>query len=250
MWLIMRGALGDKVRSSPFYHIPARTPRSARWCCSRPRMKIASRRRRRVRRKASRRPQEHRRGRDRLGQIGRTPSATRRSPQVRRAHSGTELAEALAQPDVDAVILCTPTQMHAEQAIACMDAGKHVQVEIPLSDSWADAEAVLGEAAGDRARLHGRPHPPLQPEPPVRPQQDRRRRARGPADGRADLLLPPQEHERQGRGAQLDRPPAVAPRRAHDRPVRLPGGQDRHRQRASRGRSIPSSASRWTCRSS
>jgi len=58
-------------------------------------------------------------------------------------HSGTELSEALTRDDVDAVILCTPTQMHAEQAIACMNAGKHVQVEIPLSDSWADAEAVL-----------------------------------------------------------------------------------------------------------
>ncbi|MDE2403585.1 MAG: Gfo/Idh/MocA family oxidoreductase [Sphingomonadales bacterium] len=58
-------------------------------------------------------------------------------------HSSTELADALARDDVDAVILCTPTQMHASQAIACMDAGKHVQVEIPLSDSWADAEAVL-----------------------------------------------------------------------------------------------------------
>ena len=58
-------------------------------------------------------------------------------------HSGTELSEALERDDVDAVILCTPTQMHAEQAIACMDAGKHVQVEIPLSDTWADAEAVL-----------------------------------------------------------------------------------------------------------
>ena len=57
-------------------------------------------------------------------------------------HSGTELSEALERDDVDAVILCTPTQMHADQAIACMDAGKHVQVEIPLSDSWADAEAV------------------------------------------------------------------------------------------------------------
>ncbi|MFM9852058.1 MAG: Gfo/Idh/MocA family oxidoreductase [Sphingomonadaceae bacterium] len=58
-------------------------------------------------------------------------------------HSGTELDEALARDDVDAVILCTPTQMHAGQAIACMNAGKHVQVEIPLCDSWADAEAVL-----------------------------------------------------------------------------------------------------------
>ena len=58
-------------------------------------------------------------------------------------HSSTELEDALARDDVDAVILCTPTQMHASQAIACMKAGKHVQVEIPLADSWADAEAVL-----------------------------------------------------------------------------------------------------------
>ena len=60
-------------------------------------------------------------------------------------HSSTELEDALARDDVDAVILCTPTQMHAEQAIACMNAGKHVQVEIPLADSWADSEAVLAK---------------------------------------------------------------------------------------------------------
>ena len=60
-------------------------------------------------------------------------------------HFSTELDDALARDDVDAVILCTPTQMHAEQAIACMDAGKHVQVEIPLADSLADAEAVLAK---------------------------------------------------------------------------------------------------------
>jgi len=58
-------------------------------------------------------------------------------------HSSTELADALERDDVDAVILCTPTQMHAEQAIACMDAGKHVQIEIPLADSLADSQAVL-----------------------------------------------------------------------------------------------------------
>ncbi|MGH6616657.1 Gfo/Idh/MocA family oxidoreductase [Sphingomonas sp.] len=57
----------------------------------------------------------------------------------------TDLAESLARDDVDAVILCTPTQMHAAQAIQCMDAGKHVQVEIPLADSLADAEAVLAK---------------------------------------------------------------------------------------------------------
>jgi 2-hydroxy-4-carboxymuconate semialdehyde hemiacetal dehydrogenase len=58
-------------------------------------------------------------------------------------HACTDLAEALDQPGVDAVILCTPTQMHAAQAIQCMDAGKHVQVEIPLADNLAGAEAVL-----------------------------------------------------------------------------------------------------------
>ncbi len=62
-------------------------------------------------------------------------------------HFSTELDDTLARDDVDAVILCTPTQMHAEQAIACMNAGKHVQVEIPLADSWADAEAVLAKQA-------------------------------------------------------------------------------------------------------
>jgi 2-hydroxy-4-carboxymuconate semialdehyde hemiacetal dehydrogenase len=58
-------------------------------------------------------------------------------------HVSTDLANSLAMKEVDAVILCTPTQMHAEQAIACMNAGKHVQVEIPLADSLAGAEAVL-----------------------------------------------------------------------------------------------------------
>jgi len=59
------------------------------------------------------------------------------------AHATTDLAASLAIKEVDAVILCTPTQMHAAQAIACMKAGKHVQVEIPLADSLADAEAVV-----------------------------------------------------------------------------------------------------------
>jgi len=60
-------------------------------------------------------------------------------------HATTELAEALAQPGLDAVILATPTQLHAAQAIQCLEAGKHVQVEIPLCDSLADGEAVLAK---------------------------------------------------------------------------------------------------------
>ena len=58
-------------------------------------------------------------------------------------HVTTDLADSLALKEVDAVILCTPTQMHAAQAIQCLKAGKHVQVEIPLADSLKDAEAVV-----------------------------------------------------------------------------------------------------------
>ena len=71
------------------------------------------------------------------------------------AHVTTDLADSLALKEVDAVILCTPTQMHAAQAIACLEAGKHVQVEIPLADSLKDAEAVLSahKAAGKVAMV-------------------------------------------------------------------------------------------------
>jgi len=58
-------------------------------------------------------------------------------------HVTTDLADSLALPEVDAVILCTPTQMHASQSIQCLKAGKHVQVEIPLADSWRDADEVV-----------------------------------------------------------------------------------------------------------
>ena len=58
-------------------------------------------------------------------------------------HVSTDLADSLALKEVDAVILCTPTQMHAEQSIACMKAGKHVQVEIPLADTLKGAQEVV-----------------------------------------------------------------------------------------------------------
>ncbi len=58
-------------------------------------------------------------------------------------HSTTDLAESLARDDVDGVILATPTQIHAAQAIQCMKAGKHVLVEIPMADSLEDSQAVV-----------------------------------------------------------------------------------------------------------
>ena len=59
------------------------------------------------------------------------------------AHVTTDLADSLKIAELDAVILCTPTQMHASQSIACLEAGKHVQVEIPLCDVLKDGQQVV-----------------------------------------------------------------------------------------------------------
>lgn len=78
-----------------------------------------------------------------VGLVGRTIERTEETAsRYGIEHVFTNLADAVALPDVDAAILATPTQMHAAQAIECMKAGKHVEVEIPLADNWADAQEV------------------------------------------------------------------------------------------------------------
>jgi len=75
--------------------------------------------------------------------VGRELAPTREvAKKYSIAHATTSLGEALARPGVTAAILATPTQLHAAQAIECLNAGKHVQVEIPLADSWANADLV------------------------------------------------------------------------------------------------------------
>ncbi len=76
--------------------------------------------------------------------VGRTLEKTQDvAQQYGIDHVSVDLETALAETAADAVILCTPTQQHAKESIQCMRAGKHVQVEIPLADTWADAEAVM-----------------------------------------------------------------------------------------------------------
>ena len=58
-------------------------------------------------------------------------------------HWTLDLAESLGQPGVEAVLLATPTQLHAKQAEQCMCAGKHVMIEIPIADNLADSERLL-----------------------------------------------------------------------------------------------------------
>ncbi|RMC92679.1 gfo/Idh/MocA family oxidoreductase [Aquitalea palustris] len=75
--------------------------------------------------------------------IGRDLAKTREvADKYGVTHVTDDLNETLAIKEVDAVILCTPTQMHAGQTAACLEAGKHVQVEIPLADTLAGAEAA------------------------------------------------------------------------------------------------------------
>ncbi|MEO0419417.1 MAG: Gfo/Idh/MocA family oxidoreductase [Pseudomonadota bacterium] len=76
---------------------------------------------------------------------GTTEQAAAAAAKYGAKHSGVDLAESLERDDVDAVILCTPTHLHAEQAIKCMEAGKHVEIEIPLADNWTDAQAVAAK---------------------------------------------------------------------------------------------------------
>ncbi len=68
-------------------------------------------------------------------------------------HWTLDLGESLDLPGVDAVILATPTGMHAAQSIAAFEVGKHTLIEIPMADNLADSEAIV--AAQERAGLVG-----------------------------------------------------------------------------------------------
>jgi 2-hydroxy-4-carboxymuconate semialdehyde hemiacetal dehydrogenase len=70
-------------------------------------------------------------------------SAREVAQQWKIPHWTADLAESLAQPGLDAVILTTPTQMHAAQGVECMRAGKHVMIEIPMADSVEDSERLV-----------------------------------------------------------------------------------------------------------
>jgi 2-hydroxy-4-carboxymuconate semialdehyde hemiacetal dehydrogenase len=75
---------------------------------------------------------------------GGSPATTEQVARKRGIpHWTTDLAESLAQPGVEAAILASPTPLHASQAIQCLRADKHVQIEIPMADSLADAERVV-----------------------------------------------------------------------------------------------------------
>ena len=78
--------------------------------------------------------------------VGGSPDTTKAvAEQFGIPHWTTDLAEGLAQPGVDAAILTTPTGMHAKQGLMCLEAGKHVEIEIPMADNLADSEALMAK---------------------------------------------------------------------------------------------------------
>jgi len=75
---------------------------------------------------------------------GGSADSTREVARARRIpHWTTDLAESLRQPGVEAAILASPTPLHAAQGLQCLDAGKHVQIEIPIADNLADARRLV-----------------------------------------------------------------------------------------------------------
>jgi 2-hydroxy-4-carboxymuconate semialdehyde hemiacetal dehydrogenase len=75
---------------------------------------------------------------------GGNPAGTKEvADRFKIPHWTTDLTETLKQPGLEAVLLATPTQMHAAQGIQCMRAGKHVMIEIPIADTLADSEELL-----------------------------------------------------------------------------------------------------------
>ena len=78
--------------------------------------------------------------------VGRTDATAEVAAKFGVPYWSTDLAQGLVQAGIEAAILATPTQLHAAQAAQCLRAGKHVQVEIPMSDNLADAEMLVALA--------------------------------------------------------------------------------------------------------
>ena len=76
--------------------------------------------------------------------VGGVEEETRRVADERGIpHWSLDLKDGLSQPGVEAVILATPTPLHASQAMDALRLGKHVLVEIPMADNLEDAEALV-----------------------------------------------------------------------------------------------------------
>lgn len=84
-----------------------------------------------------------------LPQVELAAVVSRRAPEWPAKHY-TRLEDALADPEIDAVDLCLPTDMHESAAIAALASGKHVLVEKPMALSVESCHRMI--AAAERAQ--------------------------------------------------------------------------------------------------
>src|SRR5687768_4789523 len=86
--------------------------------------------------------------------MGRLAAPTRAfAEEFGAALATTDLDELLADPRIEAVIICSPTDLHAEQTERALRAGKHVLCEIPLATSLAETDRLIELAEQSGLRL-------------------------------------------------------------------------------------------------
>jgi len=83
----------------------------------------------------------------------REESATAFAERHGIARITTDWQALAADPDIDAAVVATPNALHAPQAIACLEAGKHVLVEKPMATSVAECDAMIAAALASGASL-------------------------------------------------------------------------------------------------
>ena len=126
--------------------------------------------------------------------------------------ASTDLEACIDRPGVDAVILTTPSDQHADQTTLALSMGKHVQVEIPMALYAGDSQRMLDAAKTGRKSLHGDAHAPVLQPAPRDPEAHPGRHLPPAPHGRGDLLLPPDEPQHARPAALVGRQPALAPR--------------------------------------
>lgn len=85
--------------------------------------------------------------------VGRAPAAVgAAAEQYGWAETATDWHEVLEREDIDIVDVCVPGHLHAEVAIAALEAGKHVIAEKPLANTMAEAEKMVATARAARER--------------------------------------------------------------------------------------------------
>jgi UDP-N-acetyl-2-amino-2-deoxyglucuronate dehydrogenase len=80
--------------------------------------------------------------------VSRREATARRLGEAHAAGYSTDYAAALAGPEIEAVCICTPTGLHADQAVAALAAGKHVMIEKPIDVTLEAADRII---AAERA---------------------------------------------------------------------------------------------------